>query len=390
MKKHLLCWLLIPIAGIAQDCPADAGPDKTVCSPSSGYQGLMIGTTPASGLSYTWSPSTGLATPNYGLTYASPATTTTYTLTVSGYGCTTATSQVTVKVAAPTAVMTVENIDGSNVYYQYEGTEHLNFHSNSTYGNHWYSALTGDLLGSDTSYTRSFTGANTVYESFYLYLLDDNLNSCAYTTVCYVTTIGCFHDADYPVGITHSYYTYGSCGPTLPATITQPYAGTGGSYEWFLTGANDAYWSISSPSGNSATLNNSGGTPYVGETIYTRSLDPYSSTDTRMSWGIGKITNSNCTLALKPHPSTGSATIENIVLGKTILFPNPSRTQVTLSSINTISQVQVFSASGVLSKDLATKQGRTVTFGTGGLKPGLYSCKVFTDKGIEILKLIVQ
>lgn len=400
MKNDLLFFLLFPVFGLSQNCPVITGPDKVVCSPHSGYSGLSIGSSSADqSLTYSWSPSTGLSDASNSNPLANPSATTTYTLTVSGDGCATATGEVTVKVASSTAVMTVNDINGSHIavpsggitfYYQYEGTEHLNFYSNSTYGNHWVSALSGDILGTGTSYTYNFTGAGTGGDDIYLYLWDDDYNACASTTVCGIVTYGCFHDADYPVSITHSYYTYGSCGPTLPATITQPSTGTGATYEWFLTGPNGAYWSISSPSGNSATLNNSGGTPYVGETIYTRSLSSDGYTDTRMEWGIGKITNSNCTLSVKPHPLIGSTTIENTVSGKTILFPNPSHTQVTVSSINTISQVQVFSASGVLSKDLMTKPGRAVSFGTSGLKPGLYSCKVFTDKGIETLKLIVQ
>src|SRR6056297_3346001 len=61
---------------------ADAGDDQDLCV---GGPGVQIGTTPPQGLSatYSWSPTTGLSNANIARPIATPASTTTYTLTVS-------------------------------------------------------------------------------------------------------------------------------------------------------------------------------------------------------------------------------------------------------------------------------------------------------------------
>ncbi|MFN8359848.1 MAG: PKD domain-containing protein [Candidatus Kapaibacterium sp.] len=63
---------------------ANAGEDKSICIGES----TQIGTTSVAGNSYSWSPSTGLSSLTASQTRASPATTTTYTLTVTNpAGC---------------------------------------------------------------------------------------------------------------------------------------------------------------------------------------------------------------------------------------------------------------------------------------------------------------
>ena len=63
---------------------ANAGEDKSICIGES----TQIGTPAEAGNSYSWSPSTGLSSPTASQTTASPATTTTYTLTVTNpAGC---------------------------------------------------------------------------------------------------------------------------------------------------------------------------------------------------------------------------------------------------------------------------------------------------------------
>ncbi len=81
---------------------ADAGPNVVVCD------SIPIGGTPPpglSGVSYSWSPSTGLSCPTCPLTYVSPTQTTTYTLTmtlpVTGGGTCSTTDDVTVTNIAP-------------------------------------------------------------------------------------------------------------------------------------------------------------------------------------------------------------------------------------------------------------------------------------------------
>ncbi|MBL7773540.1 MAG: hypothetical protein JNM95_11810 [Chitinophagaceae bacterium] len=70
----------------------DAGPDKEVCSSNA----VLIGTPSISGVSYSWSPSTGLSATNIAQPTANPSTTTTYTVTATGANGCTSTDVVTV------------------------------------------------------------------------------------------------------------------------------------------------------------------------------------------------------------------------------------------------------------------------------------------------------
>ncbi|MBL0330913.1 MAG: T9SS type A sorting domain-containing protein [Bacteroidetes bacterium] len=86
------------IDDVSMNCAANAGSDKSfTCSCcSGGCVGVTIGTT-ASGSTYSWSPTTGLACSTCATTNAIPTSSfTTYTLTVSGSDCTTSTDDVLV------------------------------------------------------------------------------------------------------------------------------------------------------------------------------------------------------------------------------------------------------------------------------------------------------
>jgi hypothetical protein len=63
---------------------ANAGPDKTICKGDS----TSIGSASVSGMSYSWAPANGLSSSTASQPKASPAVSTTYTLTVSNGSCT--------------------------------------------------------------------------------------------------------------------------------------------------------------------------------------------------------------------------------------------------------------------------------------------------------------
>jgi gliding motility-associated-like protein len=78
---------------------ADAGSDAAICKNDM----AQIGTGSMLGQTYSWSPSTGLTDSTLSNPFAGPTSTTTYTLTVTGNGCTPATDEVTIIVhPAPT------------------------------------------------------------------------------------------------------------------------------------------------------------------------------------------------------------------------------------------------------------------------------------------------
>ncbi|MFN0201570.1 MAG: T9SS type A sorting domain-containing protein [Bacteroidia bacterium] len=78
---------------------ANAGADQTICSGSS----AQIGQTAVSGVTYLWSPSTGLSSATVANPSASPTSTTTYTLTATLNGCTKIDNVIITVAAAPTA-----------------------------------------------------------------------------------------------------------------------------------------------------------------------------------------------------------------------------------------------------------------------------------------------
>jgi hypothetical protein len=103
------CTSSVPIQITVQDfiLPAISSP-APICQNAS----VQIGTAPVAGVSYSWSPTAGLSNPNISNPFASPAATTTYTLTaVSANGCS-ATATVVVNVSlVPAPVITLDDID---------------------------------------------------------------------------------------------------------------------------------------------------------------------------------------------------------------------------------------------------------------------------------------
>jgi hypothetical protein len=63
---------------------ANAGPDKTICAGTS----VQIGSAAVAGVTYRWSPTTGLSNSTVANPFASPSTTTVYTVTATSLGCT--------------------------------------------------------------------------------------------------------------------------------------------------------------------------------------------------------------------------------------------------------------------------------------------------------------
>jgi hypothetical protein len=82
---------------VSSSCLANAGPDQTfvcTCCPGVPCESKVIGTPSVSGLTYSWAPSSSLNNASLAQPTASPSTTTTYTVTVSGSNCTTSSDAV--------------------------------------------------------------------------------------------------------------------------------------------------------------------------------------------------------------------------------------------------------------------------------------------------------
>ena len=101
LSYSVLLLLVFCSGNIMAQCNADAGPDMIRCIGSNIQLDGTNSTVPAGGITYEWSPVTGLSCTNCPSPICNVGTTTTYTLEITnGSGCTT-TDQVTVTVAAP-------------------------------------------------------------------------------------------------------------------------------------------------------------------------------------------------------------------------------------------------------------------------------------------------
>ena len=82
-------------------CNATAGPTSTIC------QGESVQLTATGGVTYSWSPTTGLSNPNISNPIASPSSTTTYTVTTTdSQGCTASASVLITVTPSPTLTVT--------------------------------------------------------------------------------------------------------------------------------------------------------------------------------------------------------------------------------------------------------------------------------------------
>jgi hypothetical protein len=99
--------IMVTVNPVTNIQSAGAGRDTTLCGSSSG---IALGTTTVPGIIYSWAPATGLSNPNIAQPVASPASTTTYVMTVSdpGSGCTKK-DTVTVFVNAVPATFTINS-----------------------------------------------------------------------------------------------------------------------------------------------------------------------------------------------------------------------------------------------------------------------------------------
>lgn len=97
MKKSIqliVMALCLMAASAKAQCIVNAGSNKSICCPGGTVTlgGTPTGTSSCSGISYVWTPSTGLSNPNVANPVASPSSTTVYTVCMVGYSAPTCTS----------------------------------------------------------------------------------------------------------------------------------------------------------------------------------------------------------------------------------------------------------------------------------------------------------
>jgi Secretion system C-terminal sorting domain len=76
----------------------------------------------------------------------------------------------------------------------------------------------------------------------------------------------------------------------------------------------------------------------------------------------------------------------------TLIYPNPTTTQVTISTTNNslIQSVEIGNLFNPIIKRVVGNNNVTTTINVAALVPGIYNCKITTNKGIEYQKLIIK
>lgn len=72
------------------------------------------------------------------------------------------------------------------------------------------------------------------------------------------------------------------------------------------------------------------------------------------------------------------------------IYPNPATDKITLTSTDAINLIEISDLMNPTLKTIKTKGTKSITINVFDLKPGVYNCKIITDKGIENRKIIIR
>ena len=191
--------------------------------------------TATGGLSYVWSPATGLSSTTGTTVTASPSTSTAYTVTGTGAnGCTnTATAAVAVNVA-PTATIT----PATATTFCQGGSVVLNANTGTGVTYQWRLNGTNITGATSSSYTANASGSYTVIVT--------NTSTCSATSTATVVTVNALPTATITPATATTFCQGGS-------VVLNANAGTGLTYQWRLNGTN-----VTGATSSSYTANASG------------------------------------------------------------------------------------------------------------------------------------
>jgi len=278
--------------------------------------------------------------------------------------CPTTTDQVTVAVGSAVPIVTPS---GPIAYYnQYETPNSVTLTCTTGATYQWYKNNVAISGATNQSYIVNFSGSN-IYTEYY-----KCVNSCGTSNIVTFNYHGCISPADYPVPIPQTY-----CVSTLPVTLTAPIL-TGAQYSWWALN-NPTVYSFSNFSGNTCKLNAS--SPYPNEGIYTKS-DVSNGEQIFMFYTV--VGNPGCKARKE------LAVTEMIPLTQTQLSPNPSSSWLTLRNRTPIEEVEIFNVLGSIVKRIKGNGSSTLLADVSRLKPGVYSCRIMTARGVETLKFVIQ
>lgn len=351
------------------------------------YEGAQPGWT------YSWSPSAGLdysnvCNPMVTVTSGSDRT---YVLTVTAPGCGSfVAGSIRVRGVVTPSISPIGPI---TFYYQYEGIEYIVLTSSEP-NNNWYKngsesqhiVKSWSESGNTLSIALTGLGTGTDY-----YKTDNGIWCTDFSNVVAITHVGCNDETDYPVT-----NTWDVCASQYPRTLYQPNLGTGTVYTWSSYDPTCYPLSNMSSSSNTCTVDINCTWPnYSGVSIYTRALKP-DGTETRMDFGI--FANPACRRSVHNPPKNVSIAVgpkevvtqrQPPLITKAFLSPNPANDQVTIRAVHGIKRIEVISSTGVLVRNIQWSGSMSTTINTGSIPAGIYTCRVFTNEGTDVLRLVI-
>ena len=324
---------------------ANAGPDVTICA---GATTTLQG---SGGGAYLWTPATGLSNPLISNPVATPASTTTYKLTVTNGTCS-ATDSVKVTVTAvttPSVTITAGNTNicgGDNVTFS---ATVMNGGSNPVY--QW--KVNGINAGNNSATFTSSTLQNN----------DQVKVSLGVTSMCSLTS-----------SVNSNSLSINVTSLTIPVviannntfTVTDPAAAA--AYTWQLQSGSQ-WFNIVPPATGISYIPTTAGVYRV------------------------KVIRGNCTEYSVPQTSSIISRFEDPDVIYIHIFPNPSHGIITINQIALIQHWQTLSIESpagqnlIPQKDIRNKT--SVTVNLTNLPPGLYFVKMFREDGkIWVMKFI--
>lgn len=287
-----------------------------------------------------------------------------------GLDCSTTTDDVTVNVGSTPSVTPVGPI---TYYNQYETPQVYTLSCSAASSYQWYKNNVLISGATNQTYDYDFTGCGIGTTTEYFKCVTD----CGTSNVVTSNYIGCDDAGDYPVTITPQNICASQVvPPNYFQLATAPNLGTGTNDSWWVSTNN---WYNFSVSGSTGHLTGSGVTGSAG--VYAKS--ELNGAETIMFWVIN--TNGGCRSAngfTNPSPL--------IVEYRSQVMPNPATDHVRITSSNDINRIEFYNMMGRQMKFIPVNNSSWVFVNTRGLRAGLYSVKIFTDKGVETLKLMIQ
>ena len=374
---------------VEQPCPANAGSNVSATALCNGSGTATIGTASVTNMSYSWTPATALSCTNCAqpvASYSAMSASEIYTVTVSGSGCTTNTS--TVSVTYPTMVSSIGNTStftGSNI------TVVGNYTTNFTPAYYYWSITQCTATGGtvtpaftenngwgpleSSGYTYTFPNTSTLTcNTYYIVQFGIGSNSCAnyWPSTIVETTL--------PTGGPNEINQESDCGSWPGVTIGNASV-TGMSYTWSpntdlssttIAQPTSTWTTTSSPEIYTLTVSESGCTSVTSTVQVTAQT-------------CGANCGNGCRTAAIQALSNGTGTIVHMAV-----YPNPANGNVTVGLYSAADYIRITDMQGRTVFETQSTDAGELKLDISNYTKGMYFVVAKIGNAIEKQKLVVE